>query len=252
MERYEFFEFLAEEQYGSLPKIGDKRTPGICTGQNGNLSLATEAQIWLSGGIETLPASNLITHIASDNAGDTQVIRVQGYTLAGGLFTAVTQDVTLAGQTKTALPTALARITNAWVTGTTGLAGTVKIAQDVVFTLGVPASDVHATITATKNQTYKAVLTTASDEFWFLEEIALSIGRAAQGVVDFHVQVRKPGELFFTVLDLTLNSGATPVYLRPQCPIIVPPNSDVRVLGTSSANSMVADVRLCGPLGIVK
>ena len=252
MTNYEFYEFVAESTYGQKCSIQDKRKFLAKYGRNTSLALDTEEQVWVTGGLETLSTTNDITHFASTNAGDTQTIKVEGHTVdASGDFTFVVQTATLAGQTKTALTTPLARVTRLINTGTTNFAGTVTVAKDVVFTTGTPASDIHLTVTGADNQSLKAATTISKNDFWFIEEATFSVQRSQGGVVDFKLQVREKGGVFRTKKVFTLDSSSSPVALRLATPIIIPPNSDVRVTATASAAGMIADAYLDGPLGII-
>ena len=52
--------------------IWEKGRELIKYGRNDDLDSGTTEQIWLAGGLETIPSSNTIDEIVSTNAGDTQ------------------------------------------------------------------------------------------------------------------------------------------------------------------------------------
>jgi hypothetical protein len=136
--------------------------------------------------------------------------------------------------------------------GSTDLAGTVTIAEDVTFTDGVPASGIHMTLTGEDNQSLKGATTISKNDFWVITSIQYSVLRQASANVDFKLQVRNKGGVFKTKHSSSVSNGSGSFEKQFEfAPIIVPPNSDVRVLATSNANSTVVDVHIDGVLASI-
>lgn len=188
---------------------------------------------------ETYVSDNLITHIASSSGLDTVEVVVEGHTVDGsGNFTFVVQTVTLAGQTKTALTTPLARATRIYNNGSTDLVGTVYVAEDVTFTAGVPqtASAVHCIIEAGKNNSNKTSTTISNDDYWILTGYEASWLEKGAGFAEVHLEIRHKGKVFREYSHIPVSDGA-PYGVHVFAPyIIVPANSDVRLVATASAN----------------
>lgn len=239
--------------YGDVISFGEKGKYLRKFGRNTNLSSNTEAQVWQSGGIEVLSTTNDITHFASDDAGDTQTITVEGHTIDGSdNLTFSIQNLTLAGQTKTALTTPLARVTRLYNTGSTDFAGTVSVSKDVAYTNGVPASDVHLTVAGADNQSLKAATSISQNDYWVITSGYFAVKRSATAIVDFKVQVKLKGQVWRTQLTATVSNSSGGTIVPLDTPIIIPPNSDVRVLATSTANSTQVDAYVDGILAIIE
>lgn len=234
----EALERYIEKNFGDLVSWEGKFKNLTKFGSNADVGTTLE-DIWQTGGVESLPTvaqGNPITHIASSSASDTQVIIVEGHTQdSEGNLTFVVQSVTLAGQTKTALPTPLARATRAYNASATSLVGTVYIARNVTFTAGVPASDIHITIQIGFEQSQKASTSISQYDYWAISQLSASVRRTQTRFADFFFQVREQGGVFRTRLQpvsVSNNSGTIIVDLDQ--PFIVKPNSDFRVQGVSS------------------
>ena len=192
---------------------------------------------------EAYVSDNLITHFSSSNAGDDQSVIVKGHTLSGGNFTAVTQTITLVGQTKTALGTPLARVSEMYNDDTTDFAGDIYIYEDGAVTAGVPdtASEVHMYLPASinHNQSIKAASTTAQNEYFIITDIEGSIDNKSAASCDVELQIRLYGKVFRTIRNFTLNTAGSSVYYIPLDPcIVVPPNSDIRMRAITSSGTV--------------
>lgn len=248
----DYIKNLVNKNYGDKIDFTTKSKTLRKFGRNTNLSASTEAQVWITGGIETLSTSNDITHIASSNAGDTQIVTIEGHTIdSNGDFTFVTQNITLQGQTKTALTTPIARATRAFNNGSTNFAGTIYIAKDVTFTNGVPASDISATINSSDNQTLKAATTISKNDYWIITDVQFSVRRQQTANVDFKIQVREKGKVFRTFLTAAVSNTSGSYQAQLSTPLIIRPNSDVRVMATSSANTTQVDAIIDGYLAAI-
>lgn len=223
-------------------------------GRNIDLDTNVEEMIWITGGIEDLPTDNLITHFASSSLSDTGIsLIVEGHTIDGsGNLTFVTQAITLAARTKTALGTPLARVTRCYNDGATSFVGTIYVARNVTFTDGVPASDIHLTVLPEDQQSLKAATSISSSDYWIINTVIFSVKRSASAVVDFKFQVRLKNGVWRTQFATSISSSQSVYqFVDEDNPLIVPPNSDIRIEATSSANNATADAIFSGPLGII-
>lgn len=190
---------------------------------------------------ESYLTSNLITHISSADAGDTQVITIEGHTISGTDKTFVAQSVTLQGQTAVALTTPLARATRAFNAGSTNLTGPVYIAETDTVIAGVPqtATKVHLIIAAGRNQSEKAATAFSSVDYGLITGVYAAINRnsGANVTADIDLEIAEAGKVFRSQLELGLRTSGLSAQFIPLNPyIIVPKNADVRLVGTSNTN----------------
>ena len=217
---------------------------------------------------ETFVTTNIIDAAISTSANDTGIITVEGHTIDGdGNLTFVVQDVTLTGQTKKALTTPLARATRAYVKNGTfaspasDLQGVVSIYDD---TGGQTAGGVPSVAAATKlrirgdlglNQSEKAATSISANDYYFIHKVSCGLNKTSGNTVaagDFDLEVRQLGGVWRSVgMELILRTDSLPsdtVVFEPY--IIIPPNSDVRlVVSTNTANTVAAG-RFSGVLAI--
>jgi hypothetical protein len=219
---------------------------------------------------ETFVTTNIIDHAISTSTSDTGIITVEGHTIDGdGNLTFVVQDVTLTGQTKAALPTPLARCTEAYVKNGTfaspavDLQGIVSIYDD---TGGQSAGGVPTVAAATKcrirgdlgeNKSNKAATSPSSTDYWIVLESHFGIRRGSGGgaatVADCDIEVKELGGVW-RPLGLEANLKTTVnvfehIQTRPY--IIIPPNSDIRAVVTADVNDTIAAARIEGVLATI-
>lgn len=169
--------------------------------------------------------------------------------------TFVTQTVTLAGATKTALGTALARCTRVYnpeQNRAVNYVGKISVAQDVTFTSGDPAAaatQVHAIIPAGKNQTVKASTSLSSQDYWIVTSFRGSVLEKTSATADVELQVRKIGGVFRPVEDVTCSEAAPGIFeFNPY--LIIPANADVRLQAWASASNTSVTGSIQGHLAI--
>lgn len=221
-------------------------------GKNEDLGTSSET-IWEQGGNETYATSDLITHVSSSSGSDTETIYYEGHTSTGSgastQFTFISDTVTLVGQTKTALPTPVARISRSENQGSTALVGDVYFYEDDTVVTGVPqtASKIHMKIPAGGNNSFKGATTFSNVDYFVLTELHLAVGKKTSATVDFALEVRKVGGLFLPKFQTTLattGSNSENIEFRPY--LIVPKNADVRVVATASTTGVEADCNFEG------
>ena len=187
---------------------------------------------------ETDASTNIITTVVSSSGSDTGDVVLEGHTIDGSNFTSAGQTVTLTGQTGASLSTPLARIERGYNAGSTDLVGTISVTEDDTFSSGVPDTDagVHLQIFAGRNQSEKASLTTASDEYLVVTGFYCDMLTKAASFADVMLEVRLSGKVFRNKPAISCTNGLRGVHeFKPY--FIVPPNSDVRLRGTSDSAS---------------
>ena len=242
-------------QYGDVVSVARKSKTLFKFGENPDVGTAYET-VWATGGDEAYVFTNAITHYSSSDASDDQLIDIQGFTIdANYKLIYVTQQVTLAGQTKSALTTPLARVVRVANFGSTDMAGTIYIYEDDTVVAGVPqtASAIHITVTAPQNQTLKCATCTSDKEYWIITDLTVGVKRTNNAAADFEIQVREVTSdeyAFRSVLFLSA-SQAGPLTLNIDPPLIVPRNYDIRVRAIASANATSVSAGLNGYLAQV-
>ena len=216
---------------------------------------------------ETFVNTNLIDSIVSSDAGDTQVITIEGHTIDGsGNLTFTVQNATLTGQTEVTLATPLARATRAYVANSgvfnstpAALAGTVYVYDN---TDGI-ASGVPVTAAATKlliqpgeTQSQKCATSVSSTDYWFVTSFDAGIG-AAGGAAN-RVQVRleardvvNGGAWRPVGRDLTLDVDQNGVQQDERPFIVIPKNHDVRVVAKTDTNTAAIFAEIRGYLAVI-
>ena len=254
-------ERVIEGTYGDVVSVKAKAKNLLKFGKNVDLDAGSSETIWATGGNETYVTTNVIDTISSSSAGDTQSVVIEGHTVSGtgaaSQFTFVSQTATLNGQNKVVLSTPLARVSRLSDTGSTDFAGDVYVYEDDTITGGVPntASKIHISALGSigDNQSFKAATTFSNTDYFICTGGWASVRRANTAVIDFIFEVRLPGGTFRPVSALTLNTagaGFAQIDFKPY--VIVPKNSDLRVVAISSTNNVQADASFQGYLAAVQ
>ena len=206
-------------------------------GKNPDLDSGVRETIWMTGGDETLKTANDIDIVVSTNAGDTQNIVIQGYTISGSDLTFVSQTATLNGTTNVTLTTPLARVVRLYNDDSTDFAGTITVEDN--------GTSTHLTVLggSGQNQSFKTQTSVASDEYFVLTQIGGGVVGTISASVDYELQLRLSGKVWRTQLEFE-TSGYQEIYL--DVPKIFPPNSDIRVVATSDTNNTEATAFFSG------
>lgn len=231
-----------------LHKFGRRATSLVQNVPTTVANLAGEAE-------EVLRTGNTIDSISSGDAGDDQIMVLEGHTLDSSGFNFVVQEVTLTGQTPALLRTPLARCTRVYVAdGTIAAPSTAPAGAVYVFdssaaggTLdGVPnnAPSVAIELTAGSNQSHKCATAYSKRDYGAITAMTVSCTRASSSAanVDFlleekHLEgVWRPTSGIVSLRSTSQNFA----HLRFDPPLIVRKNSDMRI--TAIAGAAGADV----------
>jgi len=259
---------LADAGYGANWSITEKKKALIKFGRNTTLALNTRSTLWNVGPANevylTAAQGNLITVISSTSNSDVgKVIYIEGHKFVDGQFIFVAQRVTCNGQTRVTLPTPLCRCSRMVDESIGVTVGNIWAYQGAGTTTsgGAPANlaFAHAVIrgTDTQKQTYKGATTISSTEAFLITALTFAISKKQAATVDFAIESAKlvsagiGQEKGFTPAfgEITLNSaGQSSLRLELEPVITIPPNHEVRGIGTSSAANAQGNVTFSGYL----
>ena len=228
--------------------------------------------------LETYATGNTIDSVVSTSASDTGVVGIEGHTYSadadgvgnpGTVF--VTQEVTLQGQTIVTLGTPLFRCTRIYFKQNSGTltspqhelkaVGTISVYDSAVATSapsGVPsdATAVKALIAAGKAQTEKAATTLSWRDYLIVTSAKMSglRGNSATAAAEGDLELSTLGSPFLPVgLEFSVRSGGNQnevVQFNPY--IIIPTNSDVRMVAVANAADLSVSGYFSGELAIVR
>ena len=240
--------------YGDTVSIQAKDKDLLKFGRNQLVNTTKSTVMTLPAGIdnETYVSTNIITQISSSSGSDTVAVTVEGHTIAGGVFTFVTQQATLTGQTAVVLGTALARVSRVVNNGATDLVGSLYVAETNALTAGVPDTDakVHLIVVAGINNSEKAATTISNNDYWILTGFYADCleKTAAFGIV--HLEIREAGKTFINKIDIACSTNFRGEHkFAPY--LIVPKNADIRLRATANAAGKDISGGLGGVLAIV-
>ena len=227
--------------YSDVVSIDRKAKSLLKFGRSAQLSTSGLQTVWTVGGNETYVSTNSISRISSSSASDTEVIRIEGHTVSDGKFTFVVQNVTLSGQTKVTLDTALARVSRISNNGGTELVGRVVVYEDTTIVGGIPsdATKIHIDIPLGFQQSLKSATTFSDQDYYVMTGFYGSVSAKTSAAVDFYVEIREPNGVFLPMACFTASStgGNSDISLDPA--IIAPKNSDLRVRCETQDNNAV-------------
>lgn len=192
--------------YGARVSLSEKSKSLIKFGRNQDLSTAFET-VWLIGGDEAYPSGNNIDIVKSDNAGDTQLIAIEGHTLSGTDLTFVRKEYTLTGTTPVSLDPPLYRANRLENLGSSDFIGTVTVEDN--------GTSLHLSTGAGNNQSLKCATSTSSVDYYIVTALTGGVQRQQTRSVDFRFQVREFGGVFKTKFPFSAStdSGTKPKYL---------------------------------------
>lgn len=230
--------------YGDVVSIDAKAKSLMRFGKTGQMTL-NEQTVWTLGNHEHYLTNNLITHISSSSALDTQLIRLECHTIDGdGNFTFVVQTIQLQGRTKLALPTPVARVSSANNVNSHDLVGHVYVYEDTAVTAGVPVdmTKAHIDIPVGKNQSFKAATTFDYETYAFVTMGFGGVGNKQTANVEFELQVRPKGGVFQSGSAIVAGSASGNFNVSLDPVAIVPKNADLRVIARSDNSGAEAFV----------
>lgn len=259
-----------EKKKKTLQKFG--RSRGIGTDQKNTVQVLQDTGL----NNEVFATGNTVDSLVSSDTGDFgTVFKVEGHTLDTGGFDFVVQSVTCAGQTRAALATPVARSTRLYIPpidyppasfpSDTGWAraatGTVYVYDSSASTItnGVPNTPAATKILVEGglglNQSEKLATTLSFQDYWICTEFFLTVSRDGpqNAVIDADVEYRELGGVWRPVgLELSVKEGVNGYMHDEMDPyVIIPKNSDVRMVAQSSVGDTEVSGYINGYLAVV-
>lgn len=241
--------------FGDKVSVERKRKDLIKFGRNPNVGNSGRCTLWYTGqddANETYVADNTnsIDTISSSNAGDTEVVRVEGHTMTGGNRTFVVQTATLNGQNKVTLSTPLNRVTRVAQNddSSTDLVGEIYVYEDTTISAGKPSdtTKIHLTTPAGENQSQKASTSLSSTDYWIVTGISGGyLEKSGSNTADIRLEYRKVGGVFKPVSKPLIISVGDNHDKEFKPYVIIPKNSDVRLtaLASTTSQDLVGDIQ---------
>jgi hypothetical protein len=227
-------DFFLDAVRGGIPGLASVRI----FGQNPDVDTGTDPEdVWDGEGLYTYTAAGGAPYyISSSAAGDTVAVTVTLLTEdAGGDWNEETFDVTLAGQTKTAIttpsgddPVRLQSIVNA---SGTPLVGDVYVYEDCAVVAGVPgdATKIRGKVLIGNERTLMALYTVPSGKAAYLYGREAAIGSVAATTVDVRFYARADGGAFALEQRAFVDNAVLARYEdRPPLPIHYAAKTDLR------------------------
>lgn len=242
--------------YGRTFSVDLKRKQLDKFGKNPDLDTADGFVIVSQLGTNpTIPTSNIINTIVSTDVGDTQDVIVEGHYLDGsGNLVFKVQTVTLTGTTDATLSQALARATRMYVPDGGPVTGTVTLDASSTATN-------YLQIAAGESQTQHCATSVSYRDAWFILNYGGAVLGTATAQVTFRLEHRPLFDTSGTAYssptwrpltkDFVLAQNGSEQFPQ-ETPIKVGPNTDVRLVASSSANNIVVTGYIDGYLAVDK
>lgn len=174
------------ERVGNL-SIPGRRPDGLNTS---NLNLPnSQTFVWIGPTVGYTWPTAAITHISSSNVGDTGTVKISG-TSYPDWADVTDMEITLQGQTKTALPTSLSRFN--YARACCNLLGNVYIYQDGTITNGVPdnLNLVSGYIPSTHNQSRHGAYSIPYGYKAVIQKVIITTRLGASGTLQVYIYSR--------------------------------------------------------------
>lgn len=193
-------------------------------------------------GIEPVHSStNSITHFSSSSPADNQTLRVEGMTISGNVLTFVVENITLNGQTKTALTTPLARVTRIAnvATPSTATAGDVYVYEDGAVTGGIPddLNTVGNVMPASDQSTLFAGTSIAGSNYFICTGLYAFVNKKTAASADIKLKIKPVGGVYRAVSSGSISNGAGLIGKYDPY-FIIPPNHDIDIVATASVSGV--------------
>ncbi len=213
-------------------------------------STSDPEDIWEGGGLYNYDdfGTAPIVSLASNNAGDTVPIAIQGLDIDGNL---AEYELTLQGTARVALTTPLWRIFRMENEGDVDLVGTVFCYTGTGAVPSIGDANVRAIIDNGNNQTQMALYTIPKGKVGFLYKGELGIeftGAVGAGTQYARVQYksRRKGKIFKVKKTLTLINVAQSIYSDDRCfRDVIPDLTDIRLVAQEVSDDMGVWAAFC-------
>tara|TARA_R110000822_G_scaffold114707_1_gene246380 strand:+ start:944 stop:1762 length:819 start_codon:yes stop_codon:yes gene_type:complete len=245
-------------QYGQFVSVHEKAKSLIKFGKSAPLTADTFATVWsVNNSNEVYVSTNVIDSISSSSALDEEEIYIEGHTVTGTgfdqKFTFVSQILNLNGQTRVALPVPLARVSVTTNNNGSPLQGRVVVYENTAIVDGIPTdlTKVHIDIPLGFQESFKAATTFSDTDYYILTGGFGGVSGKQDSSADFYLEVRLAGRVFTQKAAVTTSSGGGNWDINLDPAVIVPRNSDIRVVVQAGSNNAVVFASFKGYLAKV-
>jgi hypothetical protein len=246
--------------YGDVISVKDKNKDLRKWGRNENVGTIKATIMTLPSGIltESLPATNLITTMVSSSASDTQnLLFYEGHTISGSNLTFVKESTVnaLTGQTGKALTTAVGRLTRARLSSPA--VGTISFYRGGTVTGGVPdtAANVAMIIPPGEVQSQKASTSLSQSDYYIITGATASVLEKTASYAQVRIETKLASETqFYPITEwIGVSDGSGSISMLPPSDpyLIIPKNSDVRIVAIASGANIDVSAGMTGYLASV-
>ena len=228
---YEIAQALNEIEsiYGDTVSVENKKKSLLKFGSATTVSTNWETVMEAKGALteEVLSTTNDITTIVSDNASDTQPVKLEYHTISGGLLTFGVQEVTLNGTTPVTLPVACARVNRLYNNDGSPLVGNVYVYEGGTRT----DATTHIMLKAGSQQSQKAATAISNLDYWIITNVSINVLSKVTKYTEARLEIREVGKTYWRPITQTFSAtdstGTVNLHFEPYR--IVPSNHDVRL-----------------------
>jgi hypothetical protein len=270
----DFWMRLAQEEilesYGDYVRIKPKSLVKFGRTANADNGVKTTVGVFQDAIVnETFATTNSVDYVVSTSASDTGPVTIEGHTQdqTTGDFVFVVQTVTMTGTTPVALTTPMARANRAYVkAGTYASPASANVGDIAVYdstlsgggvTAGKPDVDaaVKLMIAAGVNQSEKCATTISSSEYWIITGLNAEISRSGpqSALADITLEYRVVGGVWRPLgVEISISKDSVNVIAESYSPaFIIPKNSDVRLVATSTVDNSIISGAIRGVLAVI-
>jgi len=219
-----------------LQSVSEGKVLGYSTlgkfGYNPAIATTTDPEtVWEGGGVYNYSTTADIQSLASDNALDTQSIKIQGLDILGRESI---QTYTLTGTTRVALDPLLYRVYRMENMGTTDLAGTIFCYTGTGAVPAIGDAEVKALIDNGNNQTLMALSTVPLGKVGFLYRgeggLSFSAGPQATDYANVEYRTRLKGGVFKIQKRVSIITTGTSIFQDAlSFPVPLPALTDIEI-----------------------
>lgn len=192
--------------------------------------------IWDEGDDYTYSAAAELLHFSSSDNGDDQTVLVQGL---DANYALAEEEITLVGQTETAMTVALLRVYRAYVTDSTEPSGNIYIYSDDTVSNGTPQTQtkIRAKIVAGENQTNMCIYTIPDGFNGLL--VRFSGGSSEDKTFTYRLRTREEGKVWRTKLyQLSYRAQVDHPYTIP---LLLPEHTDIELEAKASVSGAIME-----------
>lgn len=220
---------------GRLGGVTSRRKFGYASGLGVGIVIGTPStwvDLWVYGGLRTVPPSSFTPYVASTASGDTDIEISYQYLDANGVEQQGTVNTNASnGQTPVSTGVTATELYRAWNSDSTAVTGNVSFARTNSFTSGAPTNQNEALCRIGPNdqQTQLMAFRVPSNKYCILKELECYLAResGAAGSAICAFEIRESGGVFRNIFPFTVGNSS-PIE-HSFGPTLLQPSTDVRM-----------------------